>query len=71
MRVKTTFLGATDTKGERIRVTSLNGIMTVPYDYAADSAHVAAIRRSRPEWANARVEYVDEHARGYWWDVTP
>lgn len=68
VRIKTTYLGATDTKGSRIRVKSLDtGIAReFPYDYSARNPHTAAIRES---YGNVSIEYEGDHARGHWYRV--
>jgi hypothetical protein len=70
VRIKTTYLGPTDTKGSRIRVRSMEtGIAReFPYDYAARNPHTAAIRASFGPGVNIR--YTGDHARGHWYDVT-
>jgi hypothetical protein len=69
VRVKTTYLGATDHKGSRIRVSMPNGwAMEFPYDYAARNPHTAAIRETFGP--DCTIAYESDHARGHWYDVT-
>lgn len=64
IRVTTNWLGPTDTKGGRIRVTTPTGRHEVPKDYGANDFHRKAVVDA------LGVQYEDitlvaEHARGY------
>lgn len=52
--IVTKFLGDTNTKGSRIKVSSWRGNMIVSYDYAAPDAHKAAF----DEWLKQSNEYL-------------
>lgn len=71
IRVKTTYLAATDTLGARIRV-GAPGVphrdcIQVPYPYDSLDPHMDVARRAFPY---ASVAYRGDHARGEWFDVT-
>jgi hypothetical protein len=42
VRIRTRYVGPTDTKGSRIRATGGGRSLTVPYDHAAQNAHLPA-----------------------------
>lgn len=72
MKVKTSYLAATDTRGERIRVTAqtTNGTMqlTVPWDYSQNNMHTAAVQTML---GNVTIEYRGDHRWGKIYEVTP
>ena len=59
--VTTRYYGPTNYRGSRIRVTWGNDRVTVPYDYAARSAHESAVREAMTRWGRT-VEAVDHVA---------
>lgn len=76
IRVKTKYLGPTDTKGSRIAVEWMDGRTfakarrVIDYDYAASDPHEAAVRRSIGTGLPASIEYAGYHPRGHWYNVT-
>lgn len=68
IRVKTTYLGATDTLGSRIRVTYPGYRSEFPYPYWSLSPHIEIVMRAFE--SSVKVTHVKSHARGEWFDVT-
>lgn len=73
MRVKSTYLPATDTLMSRIRLkwkgeSGIEQSAVVPYDNATADSHGDAVRIIfNPAWHS--IVNVDSHARGYWYEV--
>ena len=69
IRVKTTFLGPTETLGARIRVTNTvaGERFEFPYPFYALDPHMACVMRAYPGHS---IVYRGSHARGDWFCVT-
>jgi hypothetical protein len=72
--LRTTFVGATDTNGEKVRVSGPHGQLTVSYDYGAYDMHDTAVseylaRHNMPGaltfGANDRRRSLTRSGRGY------
>jgi hypothetical protein len=81
MKIRTTFVRASDSHGERIRARVRNGghtrTITRGYDYALDgpgnhyevAAELAKMLDESAYAATFNLERVGDHARGYDWEL--
>lgn len=68
-KIRTAYIGPTDTKGARIRATGGGRQMTVAYDYAAIDSHAVAAAALAGVSVD-RLKMVDQNARGNVYVVT-
>lgn len=72
LRIKTTYVGPTDTKGSKIKAQFNGKTVSVPYDYALNSEarhQKAAFAFADKHGLSVKIDASDSHDKGYYFDI--